>query len=212
MNSLPKNSPDQLFCAILELLKEQSWSESLIKEAEKIALLPKGYSLLIGITDITSAAMHLEQWLDKQMLSKLTNANILQSEKIRTKISRALEIRLLQVTNKDALLKTQALLSSPCNIVLGQKSAYNTCSVIWNYAGDQSTDVNHYTKRWLLLTIYNATKCFYLSDESDNLQDTKNFITEALDQVIAIGALKTRIKNKITLPKITDIPIIRLFS
>ena len=95
----------------------------------------------------------------------------------------------------------------PTNLLSGNKSYTQTCDLIWNYAGDKSTDFNYYTKRGLLLPVYLSAKAFYISDNSKGHEKTKKFIKNALDNIINIASFK----NRINLPNIEDIPILRLF-
>ena len=96
----------------------------------------------------------------------------------------------------------------PTNIISGTEVACRSCDIIWKYAGDKSSDFNYYTKRGLLLSVYAAAQVFYFGDNSENHKDTKDFIKNALDNIINIASFK----NNIKMPKIEDIPIARLFS
>jgi ubiquinone biosynthesis protein COQ9 len=47
----------------------------------------------------------------------------------------------------------------------------------------------------------------YIGDSSINCEKTDEFIDSSLEKIVKLGSLKTRIK----LPKIEDIPILRMF-
>ena len=49
---------------------------------------------------------------------------------------------------------------------------------------------------------------FYIADNSKNHEKTKEFIKNALDNIINIASFK----NRVNMPKVEDLPIIRLFS
>jgi len=59
-----------------------------------------------------------------------------------------------------------------------------------------------------LLGVYGAVRAFYFGDNSADHKDTKDFIKNALDNIINIASFK----NKIKMPKMEDIPIVRPFS
>jgi len=189
-----------------KLLETLSWSEGLISIAESNIGLHTGYNHIIfpsGIQEITSA---FEKWLDKQMLEQLSVLD--KPKKIRDQIALALEIRILGVMSKKVALRCCGYYLIPTNIVAGTEAACHSCDIIWKYAGDKSSNHNYYTKRGLLLGVYGAARAFYLGDNSADHKDTKDFIKNALDNIINIASFKHNIK----MPKMEDIPIVRLFS
>ncbi len=68
-----------------------------------------------------------------------------------------------------------------------------------------ATDFNHYSKRALLSGVYIASARYRDRDLSVGAMDTKEYIDKALDKVISFGQLKKK------LPKMEDIPILRMF-
>ena len=76
----------------------------------------------------------------------------------------------------------------PQHIFFGKKLAWRTVDSIWtNIAMDKSTDFNYYTKRGLLLCVYNLASLYWISDESVDFADTKDFIVRRLDDTVTIG-------------------------
>ena len=131
-----------------------------------------------------------------------------QNLKTREKIAKALEIRIMGIVPKAAILEQNALFLIPSNILSGAKCYSKTCDLIWRYAGDKSEDFNYYTKRGLLLCVYTSSRLFYLSDNSKDFIKTKEFIATSLERIINIA----KIKDKVKLPSIEDVPILRLMS
>jgi ubiquinone biosynthesis protein COQ9 len=201
-----QQTKNSLFEHLLILLKEDCLSYELINKAEQKAKIAAGYHELLFPGGIREIAISLEGWLDNKMLEEL--AKIPAPGKIRHKIAKALEIRIMGLANKKAIFNMSSFYLLPEYITLGAKADWNTCNIMWRYAGDQSADFNYYTKRSLLLGVYVSATAFYFADNSENHQDTKNFIDNALDNIINIASFKSKIK----LPKKEDIPIIRLFS
>lgn len=199
-------SKENFLSEILLLLKSNILSNDLIQQAELNANLDSGYSHILfpeGQSEIFAA---LNEYLDSKMLEELEKLS--RPAKIRDQIALAIETRLIEVVDKQVILNMLGYYLLPKNIGLGFTSVANTCDIIWRYAGDKSTDFNYYTKRGLLISAYAASSAFYLADDSENRIDTRNFIKNALDNIINIASLKKTIK----LPKKEDIPIIRLFS
>jgi ubiquinone biosynthesis protein COQ9 len=155
---------------------------------------------------ITQIVRFCEAWLNEYALD-LANGQI-KPEKIRAQIKLLLEIRIMQVMSKKAQTNHSAYFLMPANIMSCHSSAADAVDVMWRYAGDKSTDFNYYSKRGLLLGVYLAAKAYYFADESKDYFKTKEFIASSLDNIINIASYK----NKLKLPGMEEIPILRLFS
>lgn len=183
------------------LLEKYSWSEQMISEINKKCDFIKDYHLILFPEGENQIVIEFDMWLNEQMLSKLsTNKDI---KKIREKIALALEERIINLMKKEAFLNHDSY-----NLAITTKSATKSCDIIWRYAGDKSTDFNFYTKRGLLLTVYLTAKTYYYADNSKNYENTRKFIRDSLDKIVSVAS----IKNKFQLPKLEDIPILRMFS
>lgn len=195
-----------LFKTLCKLLDSQHWSFEMINEAEKQSKLDTNYHKLLFPNGQTQLVQEFENWLDTEMLTTLEK--IEKPKKIREQIALALETRIINLVPKNVILKNSSFFLVPTNILAGNESACQTCDLIWKYAGDKSTDFNYYTKRGLLLPVYLSTKTFYVADNSRDHEKTKEFIKNALDNIINIASFK----NRVNLPKMEDVPILRLFS
>ncbi|MDC0073657.1 COQ9 family protein [Alphaproteobacteria bacterium] len=65
--------------------------------------------------------------------------------------------------------------------------------IMWRLAGDNSTDYNYYTKRLILLTIYNASFFYWL--DNDNFSDISSFLDRRLSDVMIFEKLKKKTSN-----------------
>ena len=194
-----------LFKEFERLLERKIWTKDMISEAESNCDLESGYCHILFPSGMGQILQEFEEWQDSSMLFMLPKKET--SKKIREQIAEALEIRIMQVISKDAAINHNSAFLLPENVLVGNQAAMHTCDLIWKYAGDRSTDFNYYTKRGLLLPVYFATKAFYFADNSPDHQDTKLFIKNALDNIVNVASLK----NRIQLPRLEDIPILRLF-
>lgn len=190
---------------ITEMLSNYSWSEELLELANEAAEFKKGYYYILFPDGTEQIVESYEKRQNEQMLNKLSNEKI--PMKIREKIAKALEIRIMDIAPKASLLNHNSYFLIPTNIGAGLKYAALTCDLIWKFAGDKSTDFNYYTKRGLLLPVYLAAQAHYLGDNSVDHIQTKEFIKSSLDNIIKIASLK----NLIKLPTMEDIPIFRMF-
>jgi len=196
----------KLFQELVILLETKAWSSDIISQAESNCSLDSGYHHVLFSDGESQILQEFETWQDDLMLEILAKQE--KPQKIRAQIALALETRLMHIASKNTVINSSATFLLPQNILTGNEAACRTCDFIWKYAGDKSTDFNYYTKRGLLLPVYLSARAFYIADNSKNHGDTKDFIKNALDNIINIASFKNRIK----LPKLEDIPILRLFS
>jgi ubiquinone biosynthesis protein COQ9 len=78
--------------------------------------------------------------------------------KIRERIRRGALGRLeAAMAHEAATRRWTGYLALPTNAALGLRLAWESADVIWRWAGDTATDVNHYTKRALLAGILTGT-------------------------------------------------------
>jgi ubiquinone biosynthesis protein COQ9 len=173
----------ELKSKFVEILARKGWNISAMRDTAISLSLDPEYHYIIFPDGIRGALDYYEQSMDAQMLEALAKEET--PKKIRDKIALALGLRIIPG-------HTPSL-----------KSAWRTSDAIWRYAGDVATDFNHYTKRALLSGVYIAS-AKYRSRNSE--EATKDYIDKALDKVISFG----RLKNK--LPKLEDIPVLRMFS
>ncbi|PCJ29811.1 MAG: COQ9 family protein [Rickettsiales bacterium] len=199
----------KFFAALAKLLATNMWSEALLGKVEESCAFDKGYNYALFPEGVSQIAVSFESWQDEQMLSALSKTE--KPAKIRECIARALEIRIMDVVHKNVAINNSGFFMMPQNILEGNKAAFRTCDLIWKYAGDQSADFNYYTKRGLLLSVYKSASAFYFADNSKDHEKTKIFIKNALDNIVNIASLKSRIKLP-KIPKMEDLPILRLFS
>lgn len=193
-----------LLIEIKKLLTENNWSDEMLENAEEKIGVEKGYRHILYPEGIAQIVMAFENMLDQEMLDILSNT--VKPKKIRDLIALALETRLMKVAGKNLILKSSGFFILPSNVLVGSKVAWNTCDLIWKYAGDKSKDMNYYSKRSLLLGVYLSSSAFFLADESKDHKETMNFIKNALDNIVNIASFKSK------LPKMEDIPIFRMFS
>lgn len=143
------------------------------------ALFPKG---LIDIANAYSSR------LDEQMLKQLETSKITPI-KIRDKVAFAVEKRLDLIKGQRDMVKGCASYWSTSSKSDGASQIWATADKIWIWAGDTSTDYNHYTKRALLSGVILSTVLYWLNDSSADQQDSIAFLHRRIDNVLKIGSI-----------------------
>jgi ubiquinone biosynthesis protein COQ9 len=92
--------------------------------------------------------------------------------------------------NREALRRAIAILAQPQNLPDAARLAWRAADRIWRLAGDTSTDLNHYSKRAILVGVYGSTTLVFLDDESADLADTRAFLNRRIDDVMRFEKFK----------------------
>ena len=123
----------------------------------------------------------------------LATLGAMEEEKVRIRIFSALWAR-LKIMEPYKLAVQRLMLSGlmPLNTPHAGKLLWGTCDRIWYWAGDSSTDFNHYTKRALLLTILTSSTLYWLKDGSLDHSKTQQFIHNAIEKVMMIPKIKSQ--------------------
>ncbi len=94
--------------------------------------------------------------------------------------------------NREILLKLILKHRSPIKL---NKMLFNISDEIWFLSGDNSTDFNYYSKRFILMNIYTTSFLYNLRDNSKDFLKTKHFLDKQIDSVISFGRLKSKVKS-----------------
>jgi ubiquinone biosynthesis protein COQ9 len=89
--------------------------------------------------------------------------------------------------HKEAVRRLVAYGTMPWHMAWAARELWTLCDVMWRLAGDNSTDMNYYSKRSLLATVYKSTMLCWLQDESEGYSDTAAFAMRRIDDVLRVG-------------------------
>lgn len=196
----------QFIEALLSSQGARNWNSKLLEDTEIKCNFVKGYTGLLFPGGIREVVDFAENYYDQKMIELLSTTIV--PNKIREKIALALKVRIKTSVPKEIHLMNSVYFATPSNTIFASKIAFRTCDLIWRYAGDESVDHNYYSKRSLLLSAYVSAIIYYCQDQSVNNIDTDEYIAESLSDIINISS---KFKSIIKLPKLADIPILRLF-
>jgi len=135
----------------------------------------------------------IDAWFDatdKAMLLAFPPERIA-AMKIRERIRELVLFRLEAMRpHREALRRALAILAMPLNVPQGARLAWRSADRIWRVAGDTATDLNHYSKRLILVGVYGSTSLVFLDDESADLADTRFFLNRRIDEVMRFEKFK----------------------
>jgi ubiquinone biosynthesis protein COQ9 len=97
--------------------------------------------------------------------------------------------------HREALRRAQSVLAMPQNVRAAARLGWRAADTMWRAAGDTAADLNHYSKRAILGSIYAATLLFFVNDESENWADTRAFLARRLAGVARFEKAKAHWKG-----------------
>jgi len=176
----------------LPIVPFEGWSNFALQEAAKQAGLSELALKRAFPNGIAGLVDYFFENSDQQLIASLP------SEKL-AKLRVPERIKLLILTrlenwqpNCEAVRRAIAHQSLIWNVPHASKSFYKTIDLIWQLAGDSSTDFNFYTKRMTLATVYSSTILFWLNDNSIDKKRTAEFLDRRLANVAGFGKWKKK--------------------
>jgi len=185
---------DELRAALAPLLPGHAafdgWSDAALAMAANALGVPAERARL-AFRD-GQAAM-IDAWfdaIDKAMLDAFPPERIA-AMKIRERIRALVLFRLEAMRpHREALRRALAILALPRNLPAAARLAWRAADRIWRVAGDKATDFNHYSKRAILVGVYGSTTLVFLDDASEDLADTRAFLSRRIDDVMRFEKFK----------------------
>jgi ubiquinone biosynthesis protein COQ9 len=198
LNDLINQEKSLILTKFLKEAAFEGWNKkNLLKSTQACGFSPN-YALVLfpgGIAELTENFSNiLNEKMTEEFLSQEQNNHL----PVGQKIAKLIELKFkLYAPHHQAIQSLLQYNMLPQNFLSAQKLLWQTCDQIWYLAGDRSTDHNYYTKRSILAGIYSSSLLYWLSDESKDYLDTKDFIKRKIANVLQFGKWKRSILNRI---------------
>jgi ubiquinone biosynthesis protein COQ9 len=125
---------------------------------------------------------------DEAMQARIKGERGFARLRVRDKIAFAVRARLEHLTpQREAVRRLMMWYALPLNLPQGLKRIATTADLMWQAAGDTSTDYNFYTKRLLLGAVLKTTMLFWLDDETPGCRATWDFLDRRISEVLKVG-------------------------
>lgn len=171
--ALPAPTPDapdwaqsmeaQVLAQAIRLAANHPWNAALVQDAAKAAGLGAADAELLMPNGARDLAALLVRHHDAQALTTLGKIDMA-ALKIRQRITLAVETRVeAAMVDEPAVKRASLFLAHPGNGALGVSLAWASADALWRWAGDASTDENHYSKRAILAGVLTSTLAVRLS-------------------------------------------------
>ena len=195
MNKSPEEIRNIIIETMLPNVPFDGWTRQSAEQAATEAGLTTDMIHAVFPDGVRDIVAHFSSWADEKMLAALQDEDI-DSLKIRERIHKAVLTRLkLLEPHKEAVRLALSYWTSPLRGMGGARIVWHTADTIWNWAGDTSTDYNHYTKRSLLSGVIATTTLAWLKDDSEGMADTSDFLWRRIENVLHVGKIFGKFKK-----------------
>ena len=168
----------------------------------------------IGLSEDVAAAFFpgggadLAAWIHRRGDDDLAQwlADAAPEGRFRDRVAAAIWQR-LAFADPEMVRAASAVLALPQNQPLAAKLMWGTADVIWSGLGDSSRDVNWYSKRATLSAVYAASVLYWLGDQSEGRQDTRDFIDRRIEGVMQFEKLKASARKIPGVAMLTDLAL-----
>jgi len=198
----PKTESDHIAetkAALLEAAKMHvlfdGWSAETLTLAVKDAEIDPGLARLAFPRGAIDLAVYFHMEGDRALEAALKEADLSAmrySERVAFAITKRLEIA---TPDRELVRRGAAFFALPIHAASGAKCVWNTADTIWNALGDTSRDINWYSKRTILASVYSASALYWLGDDSPNVENTRAFVARRIENVMSFEKTKGRIKG-----------------
>ena len=182
----------QLLAAALPHVAFDGWSETSLRAACQDLSITRQMAALACPRGAIDLAIRFHHDGDEAMQVVLQKTDI-NAMKIREKITFSVRARLDAILDKEAVRRGATLMALPQHAAEGAGLVWGTCDRIWAAIGDSSADVNWYTKRLTLSSVYSATVLYWLGDNSPNHHDTWTFLDRRIENVMQFEKFKAQV-------------------
>ena len=184
----------ELMLAALPNVAFYGWSNLTFAAACKEVDISEEKAKLFCPRGALDLAVAFHKWGNEQFETSFKTKNISQL-KVREKIKKAVELRIVLASDKEAVRRGVVLFSLPIYAFEGSRLIWDTSDLIWELIGDNSEDYNWYSKRTILSAVYASTVLFWLGDNSEGSKETWHFLDRRIEDVMSFEKVKVQLKT-----------------
>jgi ubiquinone biosynthesis protein COQ9 len=190
-----KKIRDNIIEAVLPEIVFDGWTWEVVQTASEKAGYDRDMAEAVFPEKLGEAVEHFSDWADRRMMAAMEEFDK-EDMRIRDRISEAVMARMeVLAPHKEAVKLALSYWAVPPRGLRASKTLWRTADVIWDWAGDTSTDYNYYTKRGLLSGVLSSTVLFWLNEEGSDLQSTRDFLGRRIENVMQLGRVLGKIKK-----------------
>lgn len=185
----------QILDAALPDVAFDGWGRSTLDAAAVAAGHPASMARVAFPRGGVDAAVFLHREGDRALAERLA-ATSLSDMRIRERVIYAVRLRLeIAGEHREAVRRASSLFALPMHAPDGARMIWETADTIWTGLGDPSDDLNWYTKRAILSSVYGSTALYWLGDESPHFEKTWAFLARRIEGVMQFERVKAAVNK-----------------
>lgn len=196
---------DAVLDAALIHVPFDGWSETTLRAAVRESGVAPGLARALFPRGGVDLALAYHRRGDDRMLEKAA-ATDLDAMRYSERVAALIRFRLEACEDKELVRRGSTLFSLPQHASDGARAVWGTADRIWKALGDESHDVNWYTKRATLSAVYAATVLYWLGDDSPGHYATWEFLDRRIADVLRFEKFKTEAQRNPLLRAMTAGP------
>lgn len=186
---------EKLLNTLIALAPFNGWSDAALRQAAKEVFSDEKQSLILFPEGISAAVDLFADQLDAKMVDHCDTPRF-HTLKIREKVTEALMFRFSEhQKHSEAIRKLLHYYTLPQHTAQSMRNLWETADRIWYLAGDTATDYNYYTKRTMLAGVYSSTLLAWLTDPTEDMRITREFLDRRIQNVMQIEKAKADLRN-----------------
>jgi len=197
---------EKLLDAALNHVPFDGWSDATFDAAVQETGVSPGLARGLFPRGAVDLAVAYHKRGDARMVERLQQAD-LGALRFRDRIVAAVRYRLEAAGDVELVRRGTTLFALPQYAPDGARLIWDTCDLIWTSLGDESDDINWYTKRATLGGVYSSTVLYWLGDQSEGHEATWAFLDRRIDDVMRIETFKANIRNNKALSQMLKGPL-----
>jgi ubiquinone biosynthesis protein COQ9 len=175
----------------IRLAPDLHWNGELVKAAARAAGLSEADAMLLLPKGPSDLAALLFRRHDATALAKLA-AFDMAAMKVRERIRTAVAVRVeAAMVDEAAVRRAATYLAWPSHASLALSLGWATADALWRWAGDTSTDENHYSKRTILGAVLASTMAVRLARGE---AEASTHLQRSIERVMAFETWKSGLK------------------
>jgi ubiquinone biosynthesis protein COQ9 len=192
---------ERLLDAALVHVAFDGWSEATFRAACRDAGVDASVARMVCPRGGVDLALAYHERGDRLMQERLERED-LPTMRLRDRIVRAVRTRIEVIDDKEAVRRGSTLLTLPQYAGDGAQAIWSTADRIWTALGDNSDDINWYTKRASLSGVYSSTILYWLGDDSAGNEATWAFLDRRVGNVMQLEKVRAQMTGNPVLKRL----------
>jgi len=185
---------ERMLAVAAPLVVFDGWSDATFATALSDSGVDPALGRLACPRGVLDLALAYHRAGDQAMLARFAEAD-LSASRYSQKVAALVRFRLESAPDPEVVRRGMTFFALPAHAAEGGAAIWHTCDLIWKALGDNSDDLNWYSKRAILSAVYSSTLLFWLGDTSEGHGDSWAFLDRRIENVMQFEKFKGGVRD-----------------